>query len=90
MWPHLMQPTKSHTTRPLTYMVNLFPNIYNPDSYFLSFVPTSVQWRYSYLFYFLLVVTYRSHFCAMKIIWSCHTCLLQCRLPNQAAFQFNI
>jgi hypothetical protein len=44
--------------RPLTYMVDLFPNIYNPDSYFLSFVPTSVQRRYSCLFYFLLVVTY--------------------------------
>jgi hypothetical protein len=71
--------------RPLTYTVDLFPNIYNPDSYFLPFVPTSVQRRYNYLFYFQLVVTY----CATKITWSCHTCPPQCRLSNQAAFQQN-
>ena len=58
----------------LTYTVDLFHNIYNSPHKNLPFIPISVQWRYSYLFYFLLVVTYGSHFCATKITWSYHTC----------------
>ena len=41
-------------------------NLWSP-----TFVPTSVQWRYSAYLLPSFIVAYGSHFCATKITWSC-------------------
>ena len=41
-------------------------NLWSP-----TFVPTSVQWRYSTYLLPSLIVAYSSQFCAMKMTWSC-------------------